>query len=1059
MDKPSRLAAVLFLFCLGNVCLDAQSLWSTLPAKPVFSRLGVEDGLSQGTVYAIIQDAKGYLWFGTESGLNRYDGQAIVHYTTQNSGLVDNHITALATDRFGGLWIGTEKGGLHLMPGGEVFIRPIRSTHLTSGLLQVTNIRALMTDRYGFIWIATAQSGLFRCKPETGLMENQVEPITLNLISNQYGRVSNPDLTALHFDLYETLWIGTRQNGLYRFEPYHNQQEAYSLEEIVLKDGADRKVVPSILDIQVDPSGMLWIGTEQGLFFYHPQTHKIGALSKEIGEQIIRDLYLDRKGLLWMATDGSGIATIKLEKGQPRIEFFTHVPGQNTSLSANATEVLYEDGFGVLWVGTFRAGLNRLVLSGIEKETRHRPLFMSLPGFNVSNLPGRLDNAGINAIVEADDHELWLGTESEGLLHLFFKEGEKTATQIEQMVLPQKGQTHAPTVVTSLAITQDRTLWVGTYTDGLFSTQTRASSKSKERLVHYPANAGRISSSPPHPFISTLLVDQKGDLWIGSVGGGLSCRRKNALNFEHAPLDSESNKTLSDRSILSLHMDREHRLWIGTAFGLNLLLDTGKDLSQTEINPLSSISDGTPPIEVQTISALFQDHVGTVWVGTQNNGLYKIENLTGTKIKTRHFSTTQGLSGDMIAAITEDARNHLWISTSQGLSSYDQVGDFFLQFSTAHGLPDNEFFRGSVCVLRGGDILFGSQKGAVLFNPLAISLDPNPPMLTFSGLTITTPDSGKKSLSIGSEAIVHLRQNQFPISIGIGAIHTVGSDHIIRQHRLADIESDWQKTPNTQTVTYPSLPSGTYRLFIRAANRDKLWTPSPLCLTLHVSRPFWKTVPFMASVVFFLSLVLTFLHFWRLGKAVTKERQKYEKTLLSSEQKNAVIKIITDHANETRCYTDPDLTLNKFATLVGLPAHNVSQAINSDLGVSFPDFVNDLRINYAKSLIDRAIDAGTTIKIQNLSNDAGFRSQATFNRAFKKAVSSTPSEYNVTRKIMKAQQVLMDERSESTSLEEIALGLGFSSELNFIRIFKNQIGMTPAQFRKHRGKSDRKSKS
>lgn len=1048
VNRAKFIGIFVVLFFMGIVFANAQSLWSKLPIKPVFSRLGVEEGLSQGTVHAIIQDQNGYLWFGTESGLNRYDGQEIVVFTTMNSGLQDNHITSLTVDLQGGLWIGTEKGGLHLMSSQDQEIRQISHLQTKDRLVDAVNVRSLMVDRYGFVWIATAKSGLFRCEPDETGTENLFFPIILASHTKSIDKNTNPDITALHVDQDGTLWLGTRQDGLFRIEPHHNPQNEYFLEEISLKDVSEKKVIPYILDIQTDLSGVLWIGTEQGLFSYEPKTHMSKTHSQEIGDPIVRDLFLDRKGLLWMATDGSGIASIVTGSDGCQITFFVHIPGQESSLSVNATEVIYEDCFGVLWIGTFRAGLNQLVLTGNETNSRHRPFFMSLPNALVSDPQGKFFNTGINAIIETEDESLWLGTENAGLLNIDFSNGKVLAPKIHQVLLPHKGQTPSPTVVTSLAVLAKKTLWIGTYTDGLFSINLETERQKGFNLIHYPANTSRLPTSPPHPFISSLLADDQGDLWIGSVGGGLSCIRKNKNEFEHAPLDSDSQTTLSDRSILALLMDRKRQLWIGTAFGLNILTKPSLPLSSTQINPLISAAKESPPVQVQTITALFEDHTGQIWVGTQNNGLFRINRVLGSTVEVSHFTSKQYLCGDMIAAITEDARHHLWISTSTGICSYDPIQNYFVQFSMAHGLPDNEFFRGSVCSINGRDILFGSQSGAVLFNPLALILDPTPPMLVFRGIWISGPEKVKKILSFDLQNFIQLRQNQFPVSIEFSAIHTVSSDHVVRQHRLDKIDSDWQQTPNNQAITYPSLPTGTFQLSFRAANRDKLWTPTPLVLKIKVSPPFWRSVPAIAILVFLTAILLSFLHFWRLSKAVRKERQKYEKTLLSSEQKNAVITTITDHAKETKCFTDPGMTLTKFARSVGLPAHNVSQAINSDLEVSFPDFINELRINFAKSLIENAIENGTLLKIHELSSNAGFRSQATFNRAFKKTVTTTPSEYYLKLKLLKAQSVLLDENNKKRTFEEVAQILGFSSEASFSRLFKKQFGLTPYQFKK-----------
>ena len=271
-------------------------------------------------------------------------------------------------------------------------------------------------------------------------------------------------------------------------------------------------------------------------------------------------------------------------------------------------------------------------------------------------------------------------------------------------------------------------------------------------------------------------------------------------------------------------------------------------------------------------------------------------------------------------------------------------------------------------------------------------------------------------------------------------------------------DESWQDVGDRQTVSYSSLPSGSYRFMIKAANHDNLWTPAPLQFTLRISPPFWKSLPFIALMIVILALTLIILHFWRIGKAVSKERQKYEKTLLSSEQKDQAIKTIRDHANQSLCFTDPDLTLAKFASLVDLPAHHVSQAINSDLGISFPDFINELRISHAQKLLDEAIENGQAVKFSELCISCGFSSQATFNRVFKKIASATPSDYTIVKRINKAKTLLLDEQLVDLPLSEIAHRSGFNTESAFTRIFKSCENITPVQFRKQKSKSPEKAK-
>ena len=690
-----KLQVVAFLLASTFFNLSAQD------EQPFFKHLMVEDGLSNNWVKAILKDKDGFMWFGTFNGLNRYDGNNFkVFQASETTNLGDNIIESLEEDGEGNLWVGTFSGGLHR----------------------------------------------FNRKTET-FTRYQHDP-------DKPESISGNRIYAVYLDQKSQLWIGTNA-GLDRYDAKQN-----SFVHFAHNSGDTKSLTPGLVSsIYQDHQGRLWIGTEGGLNMYNPSANNFTRYSHDakdpssLAQNYVKSIYEDKYGNIWLGTWGGG-----LDKFQPdtkRFHHYQYTPGKNTGLSNNsvltvagdhenfiyvATEggglnvfdlqtekfrallpdiinarsinsnsvhtLYYDDENGLLWSGTYNGGIN--YFSKWDK-----------PFIRYQARINGLNNNHVTGVTEDQQGNLWIGTDGGGInvlnphtnTYTYFerREGSKNSLQSNAIL--------------SLLCDKQNTIWVGSYEGGL----DLIKNKGKEiiHFTHDPSDPKSLSGKN----VSAIYEDKRGQMWVGTMFGGLNLYHKDSQTFTSYKHDAADSTSIIDNFIYGIFEDR-----LG-----HLLVQTGKGLEQFDYklgrferyNPALTEGFGVP-------GTLLEDSQGNLWVGSQENGLFRVDR---TGVKVNRYTTRDGLPSNSICGILEDDFGNLWISTQRGLCKFEEAvinpeKIKFHIYSVEDGLQGSEFKRGAFCKTKEGLMVFGGQNGFNVFDPLKIKFNPFVPPLKITGFKI-----------------------------------------------------------------------------------------------------------------------------------------------------------------------------------------------------------------------------------------------------------------------------------------------------------------------------------
>ncbi len=809
-----------------------------------FHRLTMEDGLSQSTIFAISQDKTGYLWFGTQDGLNKYDGYKFTHYKNQSSStyeLSDNNIIALLVDHRGTLWIGTEGGGLNCFdPALETF-KHYRNDSANPGSVSSDYITSLFEDSKGTIWVGTEENGINRMGQSTGIFHR----IHLTPSTPENSLPIEPAVTGILETEGGGIWISTDE-GIFTLN---------SRGEILEYFSHDPSDPDSICDNRInallrDKNGDIWAGTSNGLDRLELKsgifTHFIHTPddTRSLGHNHIKSLHQDSSGKLWIGTDGGGLDCL-----DPLTKTFTHFRNNNCdprSISENSIYSLFEDRSGVLWIGTGSAGIN--------KFSNKSKAFFSIeetPG-NTGLLPNRV----VWSIYQDSGGYLWVGTEH-GIRRIDLGKN----TDREYFLGDDRSATPDTSIIRS--IVEDRTgyIWAGTDGEGLY--RLNPVSGEVKSFRHTPSDPQSISSDR----ILILFYDQKGNLWIGTKGGGLNIKKAGKDIFSNFIHDSTDFKSLANNSIYSILEDSNGNIWIGTLAGLDLFdPDTGT-FSHFKHDPhdKSTISDNG-------IGSIVEDSNGNIWVGT-DRGL-NLMRRDKSKITFTRYKQNEGLPNDFIYGILHDQNKRLWISTNHGLSRFDPETGNFRNFDKTDGLQGNEFNAGAYFKNKAGQMFFGGINGITYFSPEQIKENTFIPPVVLTALKKFNQQV-KSPVSLTKIKNLSLSYRDNYLSFEFAALDFHAPEKNKYAYRMEGFDPGWNYIGNQRLATYTNLDPGTYIFRVKGSNNDDVWNDTGLAITVKIIPPFWMTIWFKGIVILSLLITLILIVRTKIGK-IEKQKKKLE---------------------------------------------------------------------------------------------------------------------------------------------------------------------------------------
>jgi len=801
-----------------------------------FNYLTADDGLSQNMVDYIYKDSRDFMWFATWNGLNRYDGYEFTHYTTRSEPNAINSlfVHVLIEDDQHYLWVGTEEGvnRIHVYTGA---VEQRNQYRFTGNPIFTDPVYSLIKDKKGQIWVGYAGGLAVVVLDDTGDISS------IRNIQNEPGA----DVSALWEDSDGKIWVGYRNGLLRMIEPTDNNDY-----RLILVPGTLAEENIGEVYVFCEDEEYIWIGAFSMLIRYHKTsaTHRAylhdPADPHSIIQNCIKDIVMDEEGNLIIATL-MGIC------GYDRItdRFFPIAQESDTKkgLNNNFVNTLYKDKSGILWAGTEKGGINKM----IRKEV----LFTQIS--HIPSDPTSLSIGPVNSIYEDSKGTLWFGT-VEGGLNKWDSRGNRFIHYQHDL-----NNRHSLSHNTVSYITEGGGyLWIGTWGMGI-NRMPQNREGYFERAEELLAEGNFIS-----PLISWLVYDEgSGGIWIGSQIGlefyDLATRRVRPVL-----LDMEYGKRI--REVFGLCLDRERRLWVGTGFGL-YCLDLKKSdpangvISAERCNILPQYAKGSVNEKINTI---FEAADGTIWVGTYGYGLAHLETWKDGKPQFHLYDTNNGLSNNVIYGIQEDDAGNLWISSDAGLTCFALEKQKTTTFYASDGFSTNQFYWVASCKTKEGNILFGNMEGAVIFYPEINEAAQEDVVVRIVNATRFNEKIDPKNLQDGWR----LKESDKSFGLEFSAMSYIAPEKIRYSYKMEGFSDEWiEVDANRRFVNYMGLPAGKYVFKVKATRLDGEWSDYITELPIRIIPPFYKEKWFQACCFIFL---IATIYFFSLRRMRSLEQQK-----------------------------------------------------------------------------------------------------------------------------------------------------------------------------------------
>ena len=807
---------------------------------PLFSRVGTRDGLPNASVSGIAQDKLGFLWFGTQGGLARYDGHSFKlfgHVPFDSGSLPHDLVQTLYFDG-NALWVGTYGGLARLDLTTERFTSwandPERDDSLSNDV-----VTCITRDLRGELWVGTL-SGLNRLDEETGRFRRFRHDYA------ESGSLPADVVRALKVDAEGRLWVGTAGGGLALYDYGKRNFRAYR------KGGEGSISSDHVMALEIDPAGRFWVGTWfGGLSLFDPATGRFQ--NHPTADDRVYSLCSGEDGVVYVGTWGGGLleydpatGTFSRSRASP----------SSGSLSHDVVYSMLRDGAGDLWIGTNGGGVCRLDSGGSGFEA-------------IFAVPGGMPPGKVYSILVDRLGFLWVGVYNEGIAR------RDPATGAWRRYRREAGNPRSlpNDIVNFLREDARGDVWVGT-NDGL----ARYDRAGDSFTVFRPAPGRQDSLSSE--IVYAMADAPGGGAWIGTYYSGLEFmadRRSPAPgSFRHLAHDGADGASLSDNLVNALCYDGLGRLWVGTNRGLDRL-DTAPGAGAGNGRFVRYLYDParTGGVSSNSIRTMILDSRKVLWIGSAGGGLMRHEPETDSFVS---YTKRDGLPGNNVMGLLEGLDGDIWVATTAGLAVFDRVNGRFRSLSMKGALRGSEFFQGAFRA-PDGSLYFGALDRVYRFDPGQYGFNDRRPAVVISSI------QAKGRTAIGAAAASMLKRLDLPwransVTIEFAALDYHDSSRNLYSYRLEGFDTGWSPAGTGQAATYTNLPGGRFVFHVRASNNDGLWNEEGLSLPIKVGfAPFASPLAFVLYALLLAGGGFAFAYF--LSLPLVRSSQKEADSLLA----------------------------------------------------------------------------------------------------------------------------------------------------------------------------------
>jgi len=775
-----------------------------------FSHLTTADGLTHSNVTCVFQDSHGFMWFGTEDGLNRYDGYHLISYkreTNNKFSLSNNFIKDIVEDANGDLWIGTMGGGLNRYDRNTNRFTQFRNKLGDSTTLSNDFIADLMMDNKGRIWISTSK-GLNVFDLKTYKFQTYYHR------KNEPGSLNEDQSTFTFQDSRNRVWIASGANGLDRFDEPSNGFVHFTHNPAIKNSLSGNKITTLFEDSKHN----FWVGTAgNGLNLMDPITGRCQVFLREknnpnsLCDNVVFSITEDDENNLWIGSENGGISIYNPSEKT----FHSYVSNEldNTTLSSSAVNSIYKDHQGNMWIATYNAGVNY-----ITKKMR------TFIHYRHTTEKASLSSSKVLSIMEDSRQNLWVGTDGGGLNRL----DRKTNSFIHYRHREGDPKSMSGNHVLSIIEDSEHNIWTGTWGNGITVFNPRTNSY--KHLLNNPSDPTTISGNN----VWVVYEDQDKYIWIAAQEKGLDRYEPKTGKIKHYSAELSG---LSSNSFISMFQDRSGTLWVGTV-GSGLNTYDRKNDRFIPFNYEDLAADNTA-------NSMLEDAKGNFWIAT-NNGLVLLNRKTNF-ITAYHVA--DGLPGEVVYGMLEDKRGNLWLSTNKGVSEFNPQLKTFRNFDVSDGLQSNEF-KTAYWKSPSGRMYFGGNNGFNEFSPDSIMVDNYEPRLVFTDFQIfnksvdisrNARDQSPLKKSITETKDIVLPHGSSVISFEFAALDYSSPEKKRYSYQMEGFDADWNDAGTKHTATYTNLDPGSYGFKVKTMTADGKWSTQPAIIHLTITPPFWLT--------------------------------------------------------------------------------------------------------------------------------------------------------------------------------------------------------------------------